>query len=136
MMLSPQVIAVHLSALEGTEADQEAETLKARWGEDVEQPARAAGLAPPRLVLLQSPYRQFLEPLFRFLKGLAREHPRRVIAVIVPELIKRHWWQHLLHYRRARRLRRALLQSGGPRLVVIAVPWHLKDPPEDDDAAR
>jgi amino acid transporter len=134
MMLSPQVIAVHLSALEGLEADQEAETLKARWGEDVEQPARAAGLAPPRLVLLQSPYRQLLEPLFRFLRELAQEHPRRVIAVIVPELIKRHWWQHLLHYRRARRLRRALLQNGGPRLVVIAVPWHLEDPPEDDPA--
>ena len=64
----------------------------------MERPAIAAGLRPPRLVLLQSPYRRFLKPLLDFLESVEREHPRRDIAVIIPELVKSHWWQHLLHY--------------------------------------
>lgn len=127
MMLSPEVIAIHLSALEGNDAGQETATLRRQWDVDVEQPARQAGLPPPRLVCLQSPYRQFLAPLLRFIARLRQEHPRRTIAVIVPELIKSHWWQHALHNRRARRLRRALLQGGGTGVVVIGVPWHLED---------
>ncbi|MFY9821022.1 MAG: APC family permease [Thermoanaerobaculia bacterium] len=126
MMLSPEVIAVHLSALEGTDADQETETLKNRWQEDVEEPARRAGLPPPQLVLLQSPYRRLLDPLFRYLESVEQRYPDRVVAVIVPELVKSRWWQHLLHNRRARRLRLALLRRGGRRLVVAAVPWHLE----------
>ena len=126
LMVSPEVIAVHLSALEAVDADQEERSLRSCWAADVEEPARKAGVPLPRLVLLQSPYRQFLEPLLRFLETVKREHPHRLIAVIVPELIKRHWWQHLLHHRRARRLRAALLQRGGPDVVVIAVPWFLK----------
>jgi amino acid transporter len=127
MTLSPDVFAVHLSALEGNDADAETRQVERQWGEDVERPAREAGLPLPRLVCLQSPYRQFLEPLLRFTIRLEREHPGRTVAVIVPELIKQHWWQHALHNRRARRLRRALLQRGGPRVVVIGVPWHLED---------
>jgi hypothetical protein len=48
-----------------------------------------------------------------------------VIAVILPLLLKSHWWQHLLHNRRARRLRAALLAAGESRLVV-EVPWGLE----------
>jgi len=127
MMLSPEVIAVHLSALETTDEDPETEILKNRWREDVEQPARRTGLPPPQLILLQSPYRKFIDPLFKFLDSVEKKYPSRVIAVIVPELVKSHWWQHLLHNRRARQLRAALLQRGGSRLVVAAVPWHLED---------
>ncbi|HEY2294797.1 MAG TPA: APC family permease [Thermoanaerobaculia bacterium] len=127
MTLSPDVIAVHLSALEGNDADAETREVERQWGEDVERPARSAGLPLPRLVCLQSPYRQFLEPLLRFTVRLEREHPGRTVAVIVPELIKKHWWQYVLHNRRARRLRRTLLQRGGSRVVVIGVPWHLED---------
>lgn len=127
MMLSPDVVAVHLSALEGNDADAETRDVEQRWREDVEQPARNAGLPSPRLVCLPSPYRQFLEPLLRLTVRLEREHPGRTVAVIVPELIKKHWWQYVLHNRRARRLRRALLQRGGSRTVVIGVPWHLED---------
>jgi amino acid transporter len=126
LMISPEVIAVHLSTLEGGDAEQEERSLKSCWAVDVEQQARKAGVRTPRLVILQSPYRKFLEPLLRFLETVKREHPQRLIAVIVPELIKKHWWQHLLHHRRARRLRAALLQQGGSRVVVIAVPWYLE----------
>jgi amino acid transporter len=126
MKLSPEVIAVHLSALDGADAEEEARTLRDRWHEDVEQPAAEAGVPPPRLVLLQSQYRKLVEPLLCFLRSVEQEHPGRAIAVIVPDVVKSHWWQHLLHHRRARRLRRELLRHGGPHVVVIAVPWHLE----------
>ena len=126
MLLSPEVIAVHLSALEGEGAEEETKTLKERWGVDVEKPTRQARLPQPRLVCLQSPYRKFLDPLLRFLESMKQEHPECMIAVVIPELIKNHWWQHVLHSRRARRLRIALLQRGGARIVVIGVPWYLE----------
>ena len=141
MLLSPEVTAVHLSALNGdnaastagaADAKEESETLESQWKVEVEEPARQAGLSLPRLVVLQSPYRRFLEPLLRFLRGLEEEHPGRVVAVIVPLLLKRHWWQYLLHNRRAWQLRSALLEKGGSRVVVIDVPWDL----EGEDARR
>ena len=125
MMLSPNVIAVHLSALEGDDAEEETREVERQWEENVEKPAREVGLPLPRIVCLQSPYRQIVEPLLRFTTRLEGEHPGRTVAVIIPELIKEHWWQHVLHNRRARRLRRNLLRRGGPRMVVIGVPWHL-----------
>jgi amino acid transporter len=132
LMISPEVIAVHLSALEGSDAAEEEKSLMRCWADDVEQPARRAGVPTPRLVILQSPYRQFREPLLRFLETLKKEYPRRLIAVIVPELVKEHWWQHLLHHRRAGRLRAALLHQGGARIVVIAVPWYLETVETDE----
>jgi amino acid transporter len=130
MMLSPEVIAVHLSALEANDAERETAALQRKWSADVERPARQAGVPAPRLVCLPSHYRQFLEPLLRFLETVKREHPRRTIAVLVPELIKRRWWQHALHSRRARLLRTALLERGGERVVVVGVPWYLEDDEE------
>jgi amino acid transporter len=126
MLLSPEVIAVHLSALDGEGAEEETKTLRERWKVDVEQPTQKARLPQPRLVCLQSPYRKFLDPLLRFLESVKQEYPRRMIAVVVPELVKNHWWQYVLHNRRARRLRIALLQNGGARIVVIGVPWYLE----------
>jgi hypothetical protein len=126
MLLSPEVIAVHLSALEGEDAEEETRTLKERWEVDVERPTREADLPRPRLVCLKSPYRQFLEPLLQFLETVRQELPGRTIAVVVPELIKDRWWQHALHNRRARVLRMALLRKGGERVVVIGIPWHLE----------
>jgi len=52
---------------------------------------------------------------------------------MIPELVKRHWWEHLLSNHRARRLRNAVLEYGGPRVVVVAVPWYLT-PPKIADA--
>jgi len=131
MLLSPEVIAVHLSALEGEGAEEETKTLKERWSVDVEQPTQRARLPQPRLVCLQSPYRKFLDPLLRFLESVKQQYPDRMVAVVVPELVKNHWWQYVLHNRRARRLRIALLQGGGARIVVIGVPWYL----ESEDVA-
>jgi amino acid transporter len=125
MRLSPEVIAVHLGVESGEENDEE-EILQDQWRVEVERPAREAGVPAPRLVFLPSPYRRFREPLLRFLRLKAEEHPDRVIAVLLPWVIQRHWWQHLLHHRRAHLLRSALLAEGEPRLVVIEIPWDLE----------
>jgi amino acid transporter len=124
--LSPDVTAVHLSALNGDD-DQVDEKLRQQWTTNVDGPARLAGLTPPRLEIIHTPYRKFLDPLLCHVEKVKQEFPRRQIAVIVPEMVKRHWWQYLLHQYRAERLRSALLQSGDRRTVLINVPWYVDD---------
>jgi amino acid transporter len=126
--LSPDVITVHLAKLEGPDVDHGEQSLRQKWACDVERPAREAGLRPPRLVMLQAPYRRIHVPFLAFVNKLQAEDPERMIAVLIPEVIKRRWWQHLLHTHRARRLRDSLQRYGGSRLVVISVPWYLDEP--------
>ena len=47
------------------------------------------------------------------------------ICVLVPELVVRHWWENLLHNRRADLLKVILLLRGNRRIVVINIPWYL-----------
>jgi hypothetical protein len=127
MELSADVFAVHLVALEGPDTDDHRE-LRARWAAHVETPARAAGIAPPRLLVIRAEYRRMLEPLLELIRTMLDRYPDRWIAVVLPELIKTTWWQNLLHTHRARRLRGKLLHSGGSRVVVIDVPWYREEP--------
>src|SRR5438067_4090600 len=60
LRLSSEVIALHLTRLEGPDAEEDAEQLRRRWRRDVERPAHAAGLKPPRLVQIPSPYRSIV----------------------------------------------------------------------------
>ncbi|MDB5410099.1 MAG: putative aminoacid/polyamine transporter, permease protein [Rhodospirillales bacterium] len=128
LSLSPDVIAVHLTKLDPDEDEEKDARLRRQWEEDVEAPAREAGLRPPKLVMIQAPYRRFRGPLLNLIERLEAEHPSRTIAVLIPEVVKRHWWQHLLHTHRARRLANSLLHYGGSRLAVMIVPWYLEEP--------
>ena len=47
--------------------------------------------------------------------------------MIVPEVVKRRWWQFLLQNYRAEALRSALLRKGDYRIVVVSVPWYLQE---------
>ena len=123
MTLSPDVIAVHLQRLDGPEAEDDGRALKARWAEEVAAPLEAAGRQPPRIVLLPAPYRTIHEPLLAFVAKLDADTPGRSVAILIPELVLRHWWERLLHQRRAERLRAALLEHGNDRLNVIIAPW-------------
>jgi amino acid transporter len=126
--MSPNVVAVHLVALEGDEAADPVEKLRRQWAEDVVEPALAADLSPPRLEIVPSPYRKSVEPVLEVISRLEEEYPRRMIAVIVPAVVKRKWWQFLLHNYRAEVLRSALLRHGGHRVVVVSVPWYVENP--------
>jgi hypothetical protein len=76
-------------------------------------------------VSLQAQRRLLHEPLLKLARSLEREDPHRPLAVLVPQIVKQRWYQHLLHANRARRLRAQLLKHGGPGLTVIEVPWYL-----------
>ena len=127
MRLSPDVAAIHLTHLEGPDAKEREETLRAEWHRNVEIPAEAAGLPAPRLILFHSRYRLFLAPLVRLIRHVAHEYPDRTIAVLIPDLVKRRWSDYVLHAYRGQRLRAALLREGGQQVVVVNVPWHLED---------
>ncbi len=131
MRLSRDVVAVHVLTGEEDDADTEAVDPYPRWAQDVEEPARSVGLNPPRLEVLESPYRLLFQPLIGRLQGLKGEQEAgRWLAVIIPELYQTHWYESFLHNDRSRALRAAILALRDPQIVVISVPWYLEEPPE------
>ena len=133
LQISPDVVAVHLLDLDGEDEEGEAQRLRDAWERDVAAPARAAGLNPPRLMLLQATFRRIQAPLLRLIERLRREQPGRTLVVLVPTVAKTHLWQHLLHTHNAARLSQALIRFGGDGVVVVNIPWHL-EPERVDDA--
>jgi hypothetical protein len=130
--LSPDVIALHLSDLEGEQADEHAHEIKKQWAYEVAEPARQAGVPAPRLHVIHSRYRDLIRPIKHFVELLEKENPDRQVAVIIPELVKTTWWHYFLHNRRAAQLREALLALGHPRIAVITLPWHMHHLHDDD----
>jgi amino acid transporter len=122
LKLSPDIFVVQVQVGNGAEGD-----LARRWPKYVEEPTHAAHLATPRLVTIQSPYRHVFNPLLHYVIRMKREHPDRQIAVLIPELVARRWYEHLLHNKRAALLKALLLVRGDEDIVVINVPWYLSD---------
>ena len=86
------------------------------------------------LVVLQSPYRELIRPLVRYILELRRESPREVVSVFVPEYVVGHWWEHLLHNQSALRLKSRLLFI--PGVMVTSVPWQLGSAAHELDDAE
>jgi amino acid transporter len=102
------------------------EDLRPSWAEWVENPARAVGYRPPRLVVISSAYRQYLDPLLAYIRKMARASPTRPIAVMIPELVERRWYHFFLR-RRALLLKALLLMTGGTQIITISTPWYLRE---------
>jgi len=117
--ISPEVRAVHV------DCGEETITLREEWSRCVEEPAKQAGVPTPDLVVLTSPYRAILTPLLDYILEVERNNPNRQVAVLIPELVERHWYDYLLHNKRAQVLKALLLVRGNQRIVVISVPWYL-----------
>jgi hypothetical protein len=96
------------------------------WEKDVAAPLRAAGKCVPKLEILRSPYRYVLAPVIDYVLKTERESSFHKVCVLVPELVVRHWWENLLHNRRADMLKVILLLRGNRRIVVINIPWYLE----------
>ena len=126
--LSPDVVALHLTDLDGPDAVEHETRLRGHWARFVEQPAIAAGLPPPRLVIESSPYRSVLAPLLRAVAGQREQCPGRPVIVVLSELTGSRWWEALLHTRRTQQLRTKILENGGPDVSVLVVPWQLEAP--------
>ncbi len=108
--LSPDVTAVHV------EVDpQESQKVREKWnlyGEGT------------RLVILESPYRLFIEPVMAFIETLlVNRQPTEVMTIVVPQFVTQHWWENLLHNQTALMLRFALLFKKG--LVILEVPYNV-----------
>ena len=71
------------------------------------------------------PDRTVLSPLMDYVLKLEDENPGRKIAVLLPELVVRHWWENLLHNQRVQLLKLLLLLRGNQRIVVVNIPWYL-----------
>ncbi len=95
------------------------------WEEKVMRPIRDRGLAVPELVTVQSTYRTILSPLMDYILQLENQHPGRKVAVLLPELVVRHWWENFLHNQRVQLLKLYLLLRGNQRIVVVNIPWYL-----------
>lgn len=120
--MSPDVHVLHVLTQEPN-----LDPLRARWHDYVERPFRDVGITPPRLVEIPSEYREFFDPVLRYVRTLAAENPRRYVGVFVPEMVERRWYHFLLHSHRATILKGMLLLRGGPQVVIINTPWHLRD---------
>jgi hypothetical protein len=80
----------------------------------------------PRLEILQAPFRYVVAPVVDYVLAVERESTFNKVCVLVPELVVRHWWENLLHNRRADMLKVILLMRGNRRIVVINIPWYIE----------
>ena len=126
LSMSKDIHAVHVAA----EDDQN--SLSAEWDEKVGAPLRAANLPVPTLVVLHSPYRFVIAPIVDYVLKLEAKEPTRAIAVLVPELVVRKWYQNLLHNQRAQLLKVSLLLQGNRRIFVINIPWYMDKPTQNE----
>ncbi len=77
-------------------------------------------------MVLKSPYRFIVTPILNFVFELERKHTDRQIAVFLPTLVERHWYQHFLHNQYGELLTALLLLKGNKRIVIVNIPWYLK----------
>jgi amino acid transporter len=117
--ITPEIFAVHV------EPGDHSEFLHMDWERYVEQPFRATGVEPPKLVILPSPYRFIIVPIVQYVLELAEKHPDRKIAVVIPELVEDHWYEYFLHNQRARLLEWTLLVRGNRRIFTVSSPYYL-----------
>ena len=108
--ISDNVTAVHISS-----EDDDIDVFRAEW-------AKLEFVVD--LVIIESPYRQLVGPLLKYIDEIDKQRPNDTLTVVLPEFIARHWWEHLLHNQTALRLKAALLFR--PGTVVTSVPYHLE----------
>jgi len=109
-LLSDDVTAVHISM-----DPEETEKVKKKWetwGEGT------------RLVIVDSPYRLFIEPLLNYIEEIiAHKQPNETVTIVVPEFVPAERWHNFLHMQTAKLLRSELLSK--PGVVVTNVPYQV-----------
>lgn len=73
------------------------------------------------LAIIASPYRSILRPLVGYVDGLIERGEADLVTLVVPEIVPRNWWGHLLHNKTSLFIRTAFLFR--PNVVVTAVPY-------------
>src|SRR6266481_5863166 len=119
--LSPEIFAVHV------EPGDHSEFLHMDWERYVEQPFRAAGAEPPKLIILPSPYRFIIVPIVQYIRDLSEKNPDRKIVVVIPQLVEDRWYEYFLHNQRARLLEWTLLVRGNQRIFTVSAPYYISE---------
>ncbi len=117
--LSAEIFAVHV------EPGDHSEFLHMDWERYVDQPFRAAGAEPPKLIVLPSPYRFVIVPIVQYIRDLSEKNPDRKIVVVIPQLVEDRWYEYFLHNQRARLLEWTLLVHGNRRIFTVSAPYYL-----------
>ncbi|HUG33969.1 MAG TPA: APC family permease [Anaerolineales bacterium] len=109
-ILSDDVTAIHVS-LEPADTDK----VRRKW----ESWGRGT-----RLVILDSPYRLFVEPLLDYIEEiLASRQPNETITIVVPHFVPEKRVYNALHMQTAELLRRELLAT--PGVIITEVPYQI-----------
>jgi hypothetical protein len=119
LLLSKEIKVVHVHS------SDEAHGIEEDWAEKILAPIREAGFPDPELVTIPSTFRFIIAPLMDYILQLESENPGMKVAVLLPELVVRHWWENLLHNQRVQLLKLLLLVKGNQRIVVVNIPWYL-----------
>jgi hypothetical protein len=117
--LSKEIHVVHVRG-------EMTEELEGYWRRIVQDPAQAAGLPVPKLVVLDSPYRFIVRPIVEYALERQAAEPDRIITMLIPELVETHWYHYLLHNNRPEAIRALLLFNGNQRITVATIPFHLR----------
>jgi amino acid transporter len=108
--LSDDITAIHIS-LEPSDTER----IRRRW----ETWGRGT-----RLVIVDSPYRLFLEPLLDYIEEiLASRQANETITIVVPHFVSAHKFHKVLHMQTAEMLRRELLAT--PGVIITEVPYQI-----------
>lgn len=109
-ILSDDITAVHVSI-----DPEETERLQKKWelwGDGY------------RLVILDSPYRLFVEPLLEYIEDLSEQlQPNEILTVVVPQFVSKGKLSGFLHTRTADTLRTELLNH--KNVVITEVPYQV-----------
>lgn len=111
-MLSDDVTAVHVS-IEPADAEKVRKKWE-KWGDGV------------RMVMLNSPYRLFLEPLLAYIGEILKHRQTgETLTIVVPEFVPSNRLTNALHTNTADLLRSQLRRQEG--LVIINVPYQVDE---------
>ena len=117
-LLSDDVTAVHVS-IDAAETEK-VQKKWVTWGEGT------------RLVILDSPFRLFVEPLLKYLADIIdHRQPNETITIVVPQFIPSKRIHNLLHMQTANVLRSELLEKHG--VVVTDVPYHIAESEKEEE---
>ena len=109
-ILSEDITAVHISL-----EPEDTENVRKKW----ERWGRGN-----RLVIVDSPYRLFLEPLLAYIDEiLASRQSNETITIVVPHFVPEKKMHNILHMQTAEMLRRELLST--PGVVITEVPYQI-----------
>ena len=98
----------------------ETDALTKRWEE--------LGINIP-LKVIDSPYRELVRTVVRYVRDQRKASPRDVITVYIPEYVVGRWWEQLLHNQTALRIKGRLLFT--PGVMVASVAYQLQSAKQD-----